>query len=102
MTNTLPWQTRMRICIILGFGVGFATQRQLLRINIATDKQKKEFRGACRDFLQAMVKKMKEKSPATYPLVRMMTSLDPRRISKEDKKKDNVKKFTGCLSIRWI
>ena len=49
-----------------------------------------------------MVKKMKEKSPATYPLVRMMTSLDPRRISKED----NVKKFTGCLSImsesNWI
>ena len=53
-----------------------------------------------------MVKKMKEKSPATYPLVRMMTSLDPRRISKEDKKKDNVKKFTSCLSImsesNWI
>ena len=53
-----------------------------------------------------MMKKMKEKSPATYPLVRMMTSLDPRRISKEDKKKDNVKKFTTCLSImsesNWI
>ena len=78
--------------------MGFATQR----INIATDKQKREFRGACRDFLQAMVKKMKEKSPATYPLVRMMTSLDPRRISKED----NMKKFIGCLSImsesNWI
>ena len=77
-----------------------------MRICIATDKQKREFRGACCDFLQAMVKKMKEKSPATYPLVRMMTSLDPHRISKEDKKKDNVKKFTGCLSImsgsNWI
>lgn len=60
---------------------GFAAQRQLLKTNLASDRQKAEFRVDCRNFLVALVNKLLEKSPIMYPLVRLMPCLDPRQIA---------------------
>ena len=79
--------------------VGFACEKQLLKIGLVSEKQKRDFRADCRDFLKAMVKKILEKSPATYPLVRMLDCLDPRLMIQEKKATANVKRFTGCLNI---
>ena len=79
--------------------VGFACEKQLLKIGLVSENQKRDLRADCRDFLKAMVKKILEKAPATYPLVRMLDCLDPRLMIQEKKATANVKRFTGCLNI---
>lgn len=79
--------------------VGFAVERQLRKTGLASDRQKSEFRGACKEFLLLLVKKMLEKSPVTYPLVRLLGWLDPRHMADAEEREQNINKLKKCLNI---
>ena len=72
--------------------VGYLAERQLLKSKSASDRQRAEFRGACRDFLVALVKKLLQKAPVTYPLVRHLSWMDPREMVIDDNHERNMKK----------
>lgn len=78
--------------------VGFVAER-LLRSNNASNRQKSDFRFGCRHFLEATIKKLLEKSPITYPLVRLLSWMDPRQIAKSDEREFNLKKMKRTLHI---
>lgn len=79
--------------------VEFVAGRQLLRSNKASERQKSEFRLACRHFLVETIKKLLEKSLITYPLVRVLSWMDPQQIAKPDQQGFNKKKLTRTLHI---
>lgn len=79
--------------------VGFSAERQLVKSNLALDRQKGEFRLQCRAYLAAVVKKLLEKAPVTYPLVRNLVCLDPRQIADVNKKEGNAQKMTRILHM---
>ena len=60
-----------------------------------SEKQVFEFRMSCKAFLIKMVKKLVDKSPLTYPLVRYMNFLDPRIFIA---KKETSEKLTRILT----
>lgn len=78
--------------------VGYLPRKELLKTKVS-DRQRLEFRGNVRDFLQAMIKKILEKSPVTYPLVRHLVVLDPRHLVKKENKEGLVRKMTLILNI---
>ena len=45
-----------------------------------------DFKIGCRDFLVAMVKKLLSKAPITYPLVRLMSWMDPVNVASPQEK----------------
>jgi len=63
--------------------IGFSSTRSLLSTKgAAHDRTKHNFRHECKQFLMATVKKILEKSPTAYPLMRNLEWLDPRNIAK--------------------
>ena len=62
--------------------IGFQAAKRILRelkgSKKLSERQVFEFRMSCKAFLIKMVKKILDKSPLTYPLVRCMNLLDPR------------------------
>ena len=81
--------------------IGFAAERILRELKgnkKLSEKQVFEFRMSCKAFLIKMVKKLLEKSPLTYPLVRNMNFLDP-RIFIAKRNKESVEKLTRILPI---
>ena len=51
-----------------------------------SDGQKCKFRTSCRDFLVTMLRKLLEKALITYPLVRLLSWMDPRQMAKKREK----------------
>ena len=76
--------------------IGFAAERILCELKgrkKLSERQVCEFRMSCKAFLIKMVKKILDKSPLTYPLVR--NSLDPRIFIA--KKETSAEKLTRIL-----
>lgn len=61
--------------------IGFSANLCMRSLKL-TDKTKMSFRVECRDFLVAMLKKIMEKSPIQYQLVRSLSWLYPRLLLK--------------------
>ena len=66
----------------VGFGVRAITDK-LEKSKKVTPLQMLEFQNECQSFLKALSAKMLERCPLMYPIVRYLTSLDP-RFMKED------------------
>ena len=62
--------------------IGFKAEDKLKEAKVS-ERQTMEFRLQCKDFLLHTVKKMKEKSPLVYSLVRNMASLNPNVMAKD-------------------
>jgi len=80
--------------------IGFAAERILCELKGSkklSERQVFEFRMSCKAFLIKMVKKILDKSPLTYPLVRYMNFLDPRIFIA--KKETSAEKLTRILRI---
>jgi hypothetical protein len=56
--------------------IGFQTEKLLKEVK-ASDKDKLAFRLECRNFLLGTIKKIVERSPLKYKLVRALSALDP-------------------------
>ena len=65
--------------------VGYLVRKELTKMCL-NDKQRRDFRGNCKKFIIALLKKLLEKSPVTYPIVRHMRLLDPRYLVKKENK----------------
>mgnify|MGYP003471112127 FL=1 len=78
--------------------VGFSASKLLLAKELS-DKQKYTFRAECRSFLIAVLKKLLDKSPLKYPLVKNMSWLDPRLMLSQKDKTNGVTKLTRVLRI---
>lgn len=78
--------------------IGYVTRKELVKTTII-DRQRLEFRGDCRDFLVAVLKKLLQKSPATYPLVRHLSLLDPGLMAQKENKETLETKLTRVLDI---
>lgn len=79
--------------------IGFAADRILRELKGSkklSEKQVFEFRMSCKAFLIKMVKKLVDKSPLTYPLVRYINFLDPRIFIA--KKETSAEKLTRILT----
>ena len=80
--------------------IGFAAERILRELKGSkklSEKHVFEFRMNCKAFLIKMVKKLVDKFPLTYPLVRYMNFLDPRIFIA--KKETSAEKLTRILRI---
>ena len=80
--------------------IGFAAERILCELKGSkklSERQVFEFRMSSKAFLIKMVKKILDKSPLTYPLVRYMNFLDPRIFIA--KKETSAEKLTRILCI---
>ena len=63
--------------------IGFCTEKALkdaVKEGKLSERQSMEFRMECKDFVSKLLKKLLEKSPITYSLVRCMSMLDPRQM----------------------
>ena len=78
--------------------VRFSASKLLLAKELS-DKQKYTFRAECRSFLIAVLKKLLDKSPLKYPLVKNMSWLDPRLMLSQKDKTNGVTKLTRVLRI---
>ncbi|XP_077517199.1 uncharacterized protein LOC144128020 [Amblyomma americanum] len=77
--------------------VGHTTE-QLLKNHKVSVKAAFAFRMQCKQFLLSVTKKILEKSPLRYPIVRGLSSLDPRQMSsKPDECAEGLKKVLDAL-----
>lgn len=65
--------------------IGFGASSKLVNAKGLSDRQKLEFQMQCRDFAVATLKKILERSPLKYSLVKGISSLDPELIYKRPK-----------------
>lgn len=79
--------------------VGFVAQKLLTKSSAASDRQKLDFRMGCREFLVAMVYKILERSPVKFPIVRLLSWLDPGQMVQEQQRQNNIKKLSRTLNI---
>jgi hypothetical protein len=80
--------------------IGFAAEQELKSLYSAkkiSAVQVMEFRIQCRSFLMKVVAKLMNKAPLKYPLVRYMSCLDPREMSKD--KETSVNRMKHVLKI---
>ena len=78
---------------------GFVAMRLLATITrdkLASERQILEFRLDCRNILRTLVKRLQEKSPLKYGLVRNLTCLNPQTL--KDKPDGSVAKFRNLLT----
>lgn len=79
--------------------VGFAAERQLVKTNLASDRQRPDFPSACPGVLAATVKKILEKAPIIFPLARLLSWMDPMLIVQKEEREHNKTKLHRTLSI---
>eukprot|EP00117_Sycon_ciliatum_P027072 scpid93514/ scgid22075/ len=74
--------------------MGFAAEehaRQLISGKKSSQLQCRDLRAQCRDFVVALVVKLNEKSPLSFPLVRSASCLDPRKMAVSSGKEECMK-----------
>ena len=79
--------------------VGFAASQSLRVKSGASDKAKHTFRMECHDFLVAVIKKIMEKAPIKYQLIRSLTWMDPRGLLTEEGSLGCLKQLELSLRI---
>lgn len=80
--------------------VGFCASQTLRSTKTgASDRDCYAFRKDCRGFISAMLKKILEKAPIKYPLVRSLTWLDPRQIVRPQDASTRGKQLEHTLRI---
>ena len=65
--------------------IDLAAEEKLKRVG-CSDKQIMEFKMQCKEFLIGVLKKILEKSPVKYSIVRYMACLDPRSMANDRSK----------------
>ena len=75
------------------------TAQALTDVSDVSDRRLMEFRVECKDFLMAALKKLLQKCPLSYSLVRNMSSLDPRQMAKPGNKTLCRAKFKKVVSV---
>lgn len=81
--------------------IGFASKRivrDLIKEKKISAKQQIEFYINCKEFLMKMTRKLLDKCPLKYSLVRNMSCLDPRTFV-ENRKKSNMTKMSNILML---
>lgn len=97
---TIDSSDKQNQCGYSKIDIGFAAEhevKRLLNIKAISDKQVMEFRFECRAFLVSMVKKLVEKAPMKYPLVRHMSCLDPKQMATD--KDGSISKLKKALQL---
>ena len=78
--------------------VGFGADMELKKAKVS-DRDVLQFRMECKEFLMASLKKLLDKSPIVYSLVRHMSALDPRKMaSRPDACRADFKKILSFLA----
>jgi hypothetical protein len=88
------------LCDYAKVDVGFSALKILKGLQAAkkiSDRQVLDFRMECRSFLAGVVRKIMEKSPLKYQLVKNMTALDPRLMAKSEQREQNKTKMRSVI-----
>lgn len=86
--------------IYLGYSqidLGFRTKKFLTECKV-TEGEKTQFLKDCRCFLKALVKKLVERSPLRYPIVKAASCLDPEVLCNEISAKEKFNQMLEILS----